>query len=79
MAEKPTFRLTVLGRYPARLRGNAPAVTVNVAAGSGHHPVHAGTLTMAEDEWQAFVEALRAALKDRVEVDDPIGSEGTES
>lgn len=71
MAEDVAFRLTVLGRYPARLRSNAPAVTVNVAAGAGDHLVHAGTLTMAEDEWRAFVEALRATLKDRVEVDDP--------
>lgn len=71
MAEELTFRLTVLGRYPARLRGNAPAVTVNVAAGPGDHPVHAGTLTMAEEEWEALVKALRSALKDRVEVDDP--------
>jgi hypothetical protein len=34
-----TFRFTVLGRYPARLRQNATAVTVSMAAGEGDHLV----------------------------------------
>lgn len=70
MAEKVNFRFTVVGRYPARLRENAPAVTVNVSTGEGEHLVYAGTLTMSDEEWEAFVGALRSQLKDRIEVDD---------
>ncbi len=65
------FRLTVLGRYPARLKGNQPAVTANILAGdAGGHLVHAGTLTMSEPEWDSFVTALRAGLGDSLEVED---------
>lgn len=65
------FRLTILGRYPARLKANQPAVTVNLATGdAGGHLVHAGTLTMSEPEWKSFVAALRDSLGDAVEVED---------
>ena len=64
------YRFTVLGRYPARLKGNEPAVTFNVAAGHGSHISYAGTLTMTEAEWQAFVDALQAQLGDKIEIDD---------
>lgn len=65
------FRLTIVGRYPARLKGNQPAVTVTMATGdAGGHLVHAGTLTMSEPEWEAFVAALRGSLGDAVEIED---------
>jgi hypothetical protein len=76
MASQHTFRFTVLGRYPARLRNNATAVTVNVAAGEPDHLVHAGTLTMAEEEWKALVTALGQGLRGNVEIvdaDSPAG------
>lgn len=69
-----TFRFSVLGRYPAQLRDNATAVTVSMAAGEGEHVVHCGTLTMAEAEWDDFVEALRGSLGSRVEILDPAAS-----
>ena len=64
------FKFVVLGRYPARLRGNEPQVTVNLAAGTGDRLAYCGTLTMSEEEWSAFLAALRAGLKEDVEVDD---------
>lgn len=64
------FRFTVLGRYPARVRGNKTAVTVTVASGEDEHVVHAGTLTMAEDEWDDLAEALRRSLGDALEIED---------
>jgi hypothetical protein len=70
MAGKHAFRFTVLGRYPARLKGNQTAVTVNVAAGEPGHPVHCGTLTMSEEEWESLEGALRTGLKDALEVQD---------
>ncbi len=69
------FRFTVLGRYPARLRNNQPAVTVTMAAGEGDHLVHAGTLTMAEDEWDDFVSALRRSKGAEVEIVDEATAE----
>jgi hypothetical protein len=72
MARDYHFKFTVLGRYPARIGGNAPHVTVNMAAGKGDHFIHCGTLTMSEGEWEAFVEALRSCLGDSIEVDEPI-------
>lgn len=67
------YRLTVLGRYPARLKGNQPAVTANLLAGdAGGHLVQAGTLTMSESEWVTFVEALRSSLGDDLEVEDQV-------
>jgi hypothetical protein len=67
---KHRFRFTVLGRYPARLKGNATAVTVNMAAGEQAHLVHCGTLTMAEAEWDELIAALKQGLRGAVEVDD---------
>jgi len=70
-AAKHRFRFVVLGRYPARLKDNATAVTINVSAGdAGGHLVHCGTLTMAETEWGSFRDALRSSLRDNVEVED---------
>ena len=65
-----SFRFTVLGRYPARVKGNKTAVTVAMATGEKDHVVHAGTLTMAEDEWDDFARALRRSLGDAVEIED---------
>ena len=70
MAAEYRYRFTILGRYPARLKQNETAVTVNVLAGTGAHLTYSGTLTMTEAEWTHFVEALRAGLGDRIEVDD---------
>lgn len=71
MAGPHSFKLVVLGRYPAHLKDNQPAVTVNLLSGdAGGHLVHAGTLTMSEPEWEAFAAALRAGLGDRVEIED---------
>jgi hypothetical protein len=64
------FKFTILGRYPARLKGNETAVTLNVAAGDENHLVYAGTLTMSDSEWEAFRRALEAGLQQPVEVDD---------
>jgi hypothetical protein len=70
MAEDYRFRFTILGRYPARLKGNETAVTVNVLAGRGDLLTYAGTLTMTEAEWEHLIEGIRASLGDRVAVDD---------
>ena len=64
------FKFTVLGRYPARIKGNETAVTLNVAAGDENHLVYAGTLTMAESEWESLQRALQSSLDSRLEVDD---------
>ena len=70
MPARYAYKFTVLGRYPARLKGNEPAVTVNVAAGEEGHVVFAGTLTMGEAEARALLEALEESLGDRIEVED---------
>jgi len=70
MAEGHHFQFAVLGRYPAKLQGNEPAVTVNVATGHGQKVVHAGTLTMAEAEWDELAASLKKALGSRVEIHD---------
>ena len=70
MAGNFSYKFTVLGRYPARLKGNEPAVTVNVAAGDGGHLVFAGTLTMGEEEARALLEALEKSLGKNIEVED---------
>jgi hypothetical protein len=70
MPPRYAYKFTVLGRYPARLKGNEPAVTVNVAAGDEGHVVFAGTLTMGEAEARALLEALEKSLGDRIEVED---------
>jgi hypothetical protein len=67
---KHRYRFTVLGRYPARLRGNEPAVTVNVAAGDGDHLVHCGSLTMSQPEWDTLAGALRYSLREDVRIED---------
>jgi hypothetical protein len=64
------YQFTILGRYPARLKGNEPAVTVNVLAGKDDHLTYAGTLTMTDAEWDHLVDALRSSLGDRIEIDD---------
>jgi hypothetical protein len=64
------YRITILGRYPARMKGNEPAVTFNVLAGRPNHLTYAGTLTMTDDEWKTFSEALRKTLGDAIEVED---------
>jgi len=70
MPPRYSYKFTVLGRYPARLKGNEPAVTVNVASGDQGKLVFAGTLTMAEPEARALLEALEKSLGDRIEVED---------
>jgi hypothetical protein len=64
------FQFTILGRYPARMKGNQTAVTVNMAAGEEGHLVHCGTITLADAEFATLVEALRKSLGDAVEVED---------
>jgi hypothetical protein len=64
------FRFVVLGRYPARMRGNQTAVTVNMSAGDGSHLVHCGTLTLAETEFDTLIGGLRDSLGERVELED---------
>ena len=64
------FQFTILGRYPARIKGNETAVTLNVATGDENHLVYAGTLTMSESEWESLYRALRASLDQRVGFED---------
>jgi hypothetical protein len=64
------FRFVILGRYPARMRGNQTAVTVNMSAGESGRLVHCGTLTMAEAEFATLVGGLEAGLPHAVEVED---------
>jgi len=64
------FHLNVIGRYPARLKGNDPAVTVNLLVGTEGHLVYSGTLTLTEAEWEELVDALRTGLGDRLVVKD---------
>jgi len=70
MADDFAYKFTVLGRYPARTKGNEPAVTVNVAAGDRGHLVFAGTLTMGEEEARHLLGVLEKALGDRVTLED---------
>ena len=70
MEGRHTYRFVVLGRYPARLKGNESHVTVNMTAGEGTHQVACGTLTMSESEWAEFTAALRESLGERVEIDE---------
>lgn len=78
MASTHRYRFVVLGRYPAPMKGNATAVTVNVASGKGEHLVHCGTLTLTEIEWDELLRALRASLRDRVQVEDHNRDRGTD-
>jgi hypothetical protein len=70
VTDRPTFRFVVLGRYPARLKGNEPQVSINVLGGGQGHQAYCGTLTMSEIEWATFIEALKDRLGDAVEVED---------
>jgi hypothetical protein len=70
MTVRPTFRFVVLGRYPARLKGNEPQVTVNVLGGGEGHQAYCGTLTMSEEEWATLVRALKEGLGSGVDVED---------
>lgn len=70
MAREHSFKLSVLGRYPNRLKENEPAVTVNLMAGRNNRLVYAGTLTMSQSEWETFASALRKSLGDGVEIDE---------
>ena len=71
MPEQHSFKLEVLGRYPARTPGNENAVTANMVAGdaSGHF-VYAGTITMTESQFDTFVAALRSSLDGSFELDE---------
>jgi hypothetical protein len=71
MPEDHSFKLEVLGRYPARTAGNETAVTANLVAGdaSGHF-VYAGTVTMSEPQFDTFVDALRSSLDGQFELDE---------
>jgi hypothetical protein len=64
------FKFVILGRYPARLKGNDSQLTVNLATGHRGHVTHSGTLTLSEGEWACLLDALRSSLKDAVEVED---------
>lgn len=71
MPEQHSFKLEVLGRYPARTPGNENAVTANLVAGdaSGHF-VYAGTVTMSESQFDRFVDALRSSMDGGFELDE---------
>ncbi len=64
------FRFVVLGRYRSPVLDNEHAVTVNVIAGEGEHLTYAGTLTLAESDWNTLAGALKYSLRDDVEIDD---------
>jgi hypothetical protein len=68
--KKHQYKFSILGRYPARLKGNESAVTVNMLAGHDDHLTFAGTLTMSDAEWNTFIDALKYSLGDGVEVAD---------
>lgn len=73
MADRFSYRFAVLGRYQAQLKGNESHVTINMRAGRNDHLVHCGTLTMSEAEWATLITALKTAMPEDVEVDDPQG------
>ena len=68
--EDHRFRFVILGRYPARMKGNQTAVTVNMSAGERGRLVHCGTLTLAEAEFETLRSALQESLGDAVELED---------
>ena len=70
MAEdrKYKYQFSILGRYPARMKENESAVTVNMLTGFDDHLTFAGTLTMTESEWKTLIDALKYSLRDGVEV-----------
>jgi hypothetical protein len=71
MAESIRFKLHVLRRFRARMKGNESSVTATLLAGRNGHLTHCGTLTMTEAEWDQFVAAMSASLSDSLEVEDP--------
>lgn len=71
MAEGIGFKLRVLRRFRARMRGNESSVTATLLAGRDGHLSHCGTLTMTEAEWERFVAAMSGALPDALEIEDP--------
>ena len=72
MSAPHRYRLTVLGRFTARLMCHKPAITVNMAAGDeGGHLVHCRTLTMSESEGGPSWPRSGGAWATNVEVDDP--------
>ncbi|MDP9341026.1 MAG: hypothetical protein M3Q23_02730 [Actinomycetota bacterium] len=70
MGSRYVFTFVVVGRYPARIKGNQPALTINMLAGTENHETYCGTLTMSEDEWDTFFWGLKESLGDRVRVND---------
>lgn len=64
------FKFVILGRYPARMRENQTAVTVNMLAGEEGRLVHCGTLTLAEAEFETLYSALGESLGDAVALED---------
>jgi hypothetical protein len=64
------FKFVILGRYPARMRENQTAVTVNMLAGEEGRLVHCGTLTLAESEFETFYSALKESLQDAANLED---------
>jgi hypothetical protein len=71
MAEGIRFKLRVLRRFRARMKGNESSVTATLLAGRHGQLTHSGTLTMTEAEWDRFVAAMSASLSDFLEVEDP--------
>ena len=67
---KYEFKFVILGRYPARLKGNESQLTVNLASGHEGNVTHSGTLRLSEGEWETLLSALRSSLKDAVKVED---------
>ena len=70
MKNKSVFTFVVLGRYPARLKGNEPQVTVNMLGGGQGHQSYCGTLTMSESEWDTFIAGLKKSLGLAIKVHD---------
>jgi hypothetical protein len=71
MDDEIRFKLRVLRRFRAQLKGNESSVTATLMAGRDGHLTHCGTLTMTEAEWARFVEAMSVALDGLLEVEDP--------
>jgi hypothetical protein len=67
-AKKPSYMLSLVGRYKTKTRQNEPQVTANLLTGTDDHFIYSGTLTMTEAEWNELVSVLRRGLKDRLVV-----------
>jgi hypothetical protein len=70
MAETIGFKLRVLRRFRAQLKGNESSVTATMLAGRAGHLTHCGTITMTEAEWERFVDAMTGALPGSFEVEE---------